>query len=61
MYNLVKHRAEIIEHLEQAFMLCNAAGEPIASSLIKRALVQVRAAQIKDLPKLKDPPKPQRS
>ena len=55
MPDTASHRAEILNQLDQALRLCLAlckeAGEPIAGSLIERALDEVRAAQVKGIPK----------
>jgi hypothetical protein len=43
--------AEIVEHLENAITLCDAVGEPNASSLIERALKVVKEAQLRTAPR----------
>lgn len=57
MPNTARHRAESIERLEQGLelclVLCEAADKPIVRNLLERALDEVRAAQHKGLPKLK--------
>lgn len=42
---------EIVEHLENAITLCDAVGEPNASSLIERALKIVKESQLRIEPK----------
>jgi hypothetical protein len=43
--------SEIVEHLENAITLCDAVGEPNASSLIERALKIVKKAHLRTAPK----------
>ena len=51
MDNKIGRYAEIVEHLENAITLCDAVGEPNASSLIERALKIVEEAQLRTAPK----------
>jgi hypothetical protein len=51
MRETAKYRAEIIEHLEQALLLCEQASEPIVGYLIERALDEVRGSDWTGLPK----------
>ena len=43
MQDTAKHRAEIIDHLEKALTLCDAAAVPVVGYLIERALDEARA------------------
>lgn len=47
MDNKIGRYAEIVEHLENAITLCDAVGEPNASSLIERALKIVKGSQLR--------------
>lgn len=51
MDNKIRRYAEIVEHLENAITLCDAVGEPNASSLIERALKIAKEAQLRIAPK----------
>jgi hypothetical protein len=51
MLDAASRRAEIIDHLEKALTLCDAAGEPIVGYLIERALDEARGAHWTGMPR----------